>query len=138
MESNTAVVFLGLIALALVVQTALLIGMAVSARKVVARLTVLERSVEEDVRPALASVKRIAGNAEVVSRHLVDELPVFEAALHDAVANVRRVTHLIETVETFVLRPLGPLVKGLAVVQGVRRGLTSLRRPEGLLPSGRS
>jgi hypothetical protein len=139
MDSNTAVVFLGLIALALLVQTAMLVGMAIAARTAVKRLAALERTVEDDVRPTLAHVKRITGNAEVISRHLVEEVPRLQSALQDATANIHRVSRMIDVVENLVLRPLGPLAKGLAVFQGVRKGLSVLRSrsDSNLLSSGR-
>jgi hypothetical protein len=128
MDSSAVVILLVVIALGILVQTSLLVAVVVTGRKMAGRLAMLER----DLRPSLESACRAADNAALISERLANTMPQLEGALSDAAANVRRVTRLIEAVEGVVLRPLAPLAKGWAVVQGVRKGLSAWRRPPGL------
>jgi hypothetical protein len=138
MDSNLAVAFLGLIAVALVVQTGYLIYLGRAGQKVANRLAALEQQLTEEVRPTLASLQRLTENAELISRRVALGMPQFEAAVQEAVHNIRRATEAIDLLESVLLMPLRPLARGFALFKGLRRGLESYRSAPRLTSGNRS
>jgi hypothetical protein len=133
MDQSLMLILLGVIAVVLVAQTALLAWLGLTGQRLARRLSVLERDFGEELRPSLASARRVAENAERISESLVGGLPQLEQAIEDAAENVRRATRMMELLENLVVRPLRPLAAGWALWRGVRSGLEAYRRP-GLPP----
>lgn len=123
------VVFLGLIALSSVVQTAFLIGVAREGKRLGQRLDELQRRFETEIRPSLENISRIsknlAGASEILSRQVtrVDDL------LADTIAKVEDTTSALRRT---VLRPLGPILDIAALFKGVQRGYEIYKRLGGI------
>jgi hypothetical protein len=122
-----ATAFLGVIALALLVQTGYLVYLGMVGRKAVRRLDALEQELTRDVRPALQSLRRVSENVELVSARVAAGMPEIELAMQETARNVRRAGEAIETLEKLVLKPLRPLAQGLALWRGLRRGFETYR-----------
>lgn len=114
------VIFLGIIALASVVQAAFLIGLALEGKKLSRRVAELQDRVERDLRPSLANLSRMSSNLAEVSDLAVLQVRRVDGLLADTIDKIEETTTLIRQV---VLRPIGPLVDLAALLKGIRRGL---------------
>ncbi|HET7293008.1 MAG TPA: hypothetical protein VFM88_11320 [Vicinamibacteria bacterium] len=114
------VVFLGIIALGSLVQSAFLIGLAVSARRLSRRVADLQERVDRDLRPALDHLSRVTRNLAEVADLAVLQARRVDDLLADTVEKIESTT---EVVRKLVLRPLGPLADLAAFFKGLRRGL---------------
>lgn len=114
------VVFLGVIALGSLVQTAFLIGLAVQGRRLAQRVAELQDRVERDIRPTLDNLSRVTRNLAEVSDLAVLQVRRFDGLLADTIEKVEETTNMVRKV---VLRPLGPLVDLAAFLRGIRRGI---------------
>jgi hypothetical protein len=122
-----ATVFLGIIAIALLVQTGYLVYLGMAGRKAVRRLEALELAFRRDVRPALESLRRVSENVELVSARVLAGMPQIEVAMQEAAHNARRAGQAIAVFESLVLTALRPLARGLALFKGIRRGFDTFR-----------
>jgi hypothetical protein len=111
-------VFLGLIALALVVQTVIAVRLAMAGQRVVERLDALETRLQQDLKQPLEQLVRVAASLEVVTEAAVRQIPQVEAAIADTVRSVHRVASILDFT---ALTALGPVGKGVAVFRAVRR-----------------
>jgi hypothetical protein len=118
--SNWAVVFLGIIALASLVQAVFLVALAIAGRRVARRLDELEQRIDRELRPSLESLNRIARNLGEVSDLAVLGARRMDATLADLLDKVEDTATLIRRT---LIRPLGPLVDIAAFLKGLRRGL---------------
>lgn len=118
--STWAVVFLGIIALASLVQAVFLVALAISGRRVARRLDELELRIERDLRPGIESLTRIARNLGEVSDLAVLGARRVDVTLADLLEKVEDATAQIRRT---LIRPLGPLVDIAAFLKGLRRGL---------------
>jgi hypothetical protein len=114
------IVFLGIIALASVVQAAFLIGLALEGRKLSRRVAELQERVERDLRPSLENLSRVTRNLAEVTDLAVLQVRRVDGLLADTIDKIEDTTTLIKQV---VLKPLGPLVDIAAFLKGLRRGL---------------
>ncbi len=113
-------VFLGIIALASIVQAGFLIGLALAGRKLSRRVTDLQERVERDLRPTLDNLSRVTRNLAEVTDLSVLQVRRVDGLLADTIDKIEETTTLIRQV---VLRPIGPLVDIAAFFKGLRRGL---------------
>lgn len=118
--STWGVVFLGIIALASIVQAGFLIGLALEGRKLSRRVAELNDRVERELRPGLDNLSRMSRNLAEVSDLAVLQVRRIDGLLADTIEKVEETTTIIRRV---VLRPIGPLVDLAAFLKGVRRGL---------------
>jgi hypothetical protein len=132
-EASWGPVLLGLITLVLLIQTAVLITLALAARRLLARARTLEDEIRSGVVPSLARLGRVAENAEEISDRLVRGLPHLEGAVADAAENIQRANRIFEGLEGLLSLPLRPIARGLAFLRGVRRSESERSRPA--LPS---
>jgi hypothetical protein len=114
------VVFLGLIALGSLVQTAFLVRIALAGRELSQRLAELQERVDRELRPTLDNLSRVTRNLAEVSDVAVLQVRRVDDLLADTIEKIEGTTTLVKQV---VLRPLGPLVDIAAFFKGVRRGL---------------
>jgi len=115
MDSAWALVLLGLIAAASVVQATFLIALAMESRRFAARLD----GVERDVRPHLERMGDVIENVAQLTAGAARRLPQIESTVEDTLHKLRRTTDLVETL---ALKPLQPVAKALALWRGLRRG----------------
>lgn len=133
MES-LGLVFLGLIALASLVQGLFLIGLGLGGLKLMRRIEELQGRVERELRPVLASVSRITRNVSEVTAVTSAQVERMEALVdHTA----RRVDETKAQVREALSVPLGGLAEVSALLKGFRRGLEVYQRLGGLEAQGR-
>jgi hypothetical protein len=114
------VVFLGIIAVASVVQSAFLIGLMLEGKKLSKRVADMQDKIEREIKPSLDNVTRVTRNLAEVSDLAVLQARRVDGLLADTIEKVEETTTLIRKV---VLRPIGPLVDIAAFLKGIRRGL---------------
>lgn len=114
------VIFLGIIALASIVQAGFLVGLALEGRKLSRRVAELNDRVERELRPSLDNLARMSRNLADVSDLAVLQVRRVDGLLADTIEKVEETTDVIRKV---VLRPIGPLVDVAAFLKGIRRGL---------------
>jgi hypothetical protein len=115
-----AVVFLGIIALASVVQAGFLIRLALEGRKLSARVSELQGRVERELRPSLDNLSRVTRNLAEVSDLGVLQMRRVDGLLADTIEKVEETT---AQVKQLVLKPIAPLVDLAAFLKGLRRGI---------------
>ncbi len=131
---DLGLVFLGVIALASLVQGLFLIGLGVGGLKLMRRVQELQGRFEEELKPAVASVSRITKNVAEVSAVASLQSQRVEALVDHTLARLedtrRRVREALSV-------PLGGLVELSALLKGFRRGLDVYQRLGGLEAQGR-
>lgn len=120
MESPVALVFLGLIAAATIVQATLLLSLVNKGRELAGRIEAIER----DLRPRLQRVGDVVDNVGQLAEGVLRRLPEVESTLDDAMRKVRRTTGMVETL---VVKPLLPLATAVALWRGFRTGASFYR-----------
>lgn len=114
------VVFLGIIAVAALVQASFLIGLATTGRRLAHRLDALQARLDQELVPALQSLERFTRNAAEISDLATLQARRVDLMLVDTIEKVEDTTALLQRL---VLRPLRPLSYGLALLRAVRRGI---------------
>jgi hypothetical protein len=133
MES-LGLVFLGLIALASLVQGLFLIGLGWGGLKLMRRVEELQGRVERELRPALASVSRITRNVSEVTEVASAQVQRMEALVDHTVGRVEETRAQMREAMSV---PLGGLAEISALLKGFRRGLEVYQRLGGLEAQGR-
>jgi hypothetical protein len=117
---DLALAFLGVIALASLVQIGFLVYLGLSGLRIARRASALNKAVQEEIRPALENVTRVAGDLAEVS-----ELATAQARkVEDLVAEtMARVEDVRVQVASAAARPLDSVRDLGAVLKAFRRGL---------------
>jgi hypothetical protein len=131
---SLAVTFLGVIALASIVQAAFVLGLMVYGRRMGQRLDQLQDRLEREIQPTLEALSRVTRNLDEVSDLAVLQARRLDDLLADTLAKVEEAT---DAVRRIVLRPLGPLVEITAFFKGIRRGLEVFHQLRGVDNQGR-
>jgi hypothetical protein len=126
---SLGLVFLGVIALASLVQGAFLVGLALGGLRLARRMGEIQRSVETEIRPAIDDVSRLARNLASVSEIATGQARRLEALV---AGTVTRVEGARSQVRSAVGPPLESLRDMGAIVKGVRRGLDVYHRLGGM------
>ena len=126
---SLALVFLGVIALASLVQGAFLVGLALGGLRLAKRMGEIQKSVETEIRPALDDVSRLAQNLAAVSEIATGQARRLEALVAHTVERVDRAR---AQVRTAVEHPVSAVSDVGAILKGVRRGLDVYQRLGGL------
>jgi len=114
------VVFLGIIALASLVQGAFLVGLMVFGRRLAQRLDALQARIDRDVTPALENLARVSRAAAEVADLAALQARRIDLVLADTVEKIEETTTLVQQL---VVKPLKPLAGVLAFVKGIQRGV---------------
>ena len=133
MES-LGLVFLGLIALASLVQGLFLIGLGWGGLKLMRRIEELQGRVERELRPALASVSRITRNVSEVTDVASAQVQRMEGLVDHTMGRVEETRAQMREAMSV---PLGGLAEIAALLKGFRRGLEVYQRLGGLEAQGR-
>ena len=126
---SLGLVFLGLIALASLVQGLFLVGLGWGGLKLMRRIQQVQVGVERELKPALASVSRITRNVTEVSEVASAQAQRVEALVEHTLA---RVDETKEQMREALSIPRGGLVEVAALLKGFRRGLDVYQRLGGL------
>ncbi len=129
MTESWGVAFLGVIALASLVQAGFLIGLAVAGRRLTRRLDVMQDRIDREIRPAMDNLARISRNFAEVTDLVTLQARRIDDLLVDTIEKVEDATTMIRRV---VIRPLGPLVDLTAFLKGIRRGVEVYYKLRGL------
>jgi hypothetical protein len=122
---DLALIFLGVIALASLVQGLFLAGLAWGGLRAMRRIAEVQKSVREEIRPALDNAARVTHELAEASRLAGEQVRRIRGAAMDSVARVEE-TRI--RVREAVAGPSGSLKDVLALVRGVRRGMDVYRR----------
>ena len=126
---SLGLVFLGVIALASLVQGAFLIGLALGGLRIARRVGEIQKSVESEIRPALDEVSQVARNLAAVSEIATAQAQRLEGLVAHTVS---RVQDARAQVSGAVAQPLSSFRDVGAILKGVRRGLEVYKRLGGL------
>lgn len=122
---NLALVFLGVIAVAALVQGAFLVALGVGGLRLLRRVTELHKGLQAEIRPAFENMNRIATDLTEVSVVTAAQVQKIEDLVAETVARVEDVRVQIATA---VARPLDSFHDLGAVLKGLRRGLQVYRQ----------
>jgi len=114
------VVFLGVIALASVIQAGFLVGLMLFGRDLARRLDALQQRLDREVTPALDNLTRVSRAAAEISDLATLQARRIDLLLADTIEKVEETTGAIQQ---FVVRPLKPIGGILALLRGLQRGL---------------
>jgi hypothetical protein len=114
------IVFLGIIALASVVQAGFLIGLVVAGSRLARRVDELSRRLDREVSPALENFTRVSRAAAEISDLAVLQARRVDLMLADTIDKIEETTGLFQQ---FVVRPLKPIGGVFAFLRGIQRGL---------------
>ena len=123
------VVFLGLIALASLVQAGFLIGLALGGLRLAKRVDELSARLDRDIKPALESLTRVSRGAAEIADLATLQARRVDQLLADTIDKIEETTGVIQQLVVRPLKPLGgilALLRGRAARDG---GLPPARRP---------
>jgi hypothetical protein len=131
---TTGVWFLGVIAVASLVQAGFLVALAVGGLKLMKRVDELQSRLDREIRPAFEHLARVTRNLAEVSDLATLQARRIDYFLADTVDKLEDLT---ANIRSLVVRPLGPLADIMAFVKGLRRGVDVYREMSGE-PRGRA
>ncbi len=117
---SSGVFFLGIIALASLVQAAFVIALALAGRRVARRVDEIQRQIDTDIRPALEHVTRVSRNLGEIS----DRAVLQARRIDDAISEVlQTLDGTVRSIRRTASESLGPLFDLAAFAKGIRRGV---------------
>jgi hypothetical protein len=122
--SEWAVVFLGVIALAAVVQCAFVVIAAQSLRSSGERVTELCQKFDTELRPTLQDLRQSAASLRAIADSGREQAARVEALLSTTLANIETT---VESVRSLVQKPIATLNDLSAFWGGLRRGFETYR-----------
>jgi hypothetical protein len=122
-----AVFFLGVMALAAVVQCAFVIVAALGLRRSGAQVGEMCQRFDAEMRPALEDLRKGAANLRAISDSGREQAARVEALLSTTLENVETT---IENIRTLVIKPIASLTELTAFWNGIRSGLETYRNSE--------
>ena len=128
------VVFLGVIAVATLVQAAFMVGLALGGLRLFRRVEELQTRIDRELKPTLDHLSRITRNVAEVTDLATLQARRIDYFLADTVDKLEDLTSAVRNV---VSRPLGPLADVLAFVKGLRKGIDAYRQLGGFESSRR-
>jgi hypothetical protein len=120
-------VFLGIIALSVVVMAAVQVGVLVYGARLARRVNTLTEHVEREVRPVLAHLQTMSAEAARASTLAAQQVDRADRLFADVSGRLEQTVAAVQTTL------IAPAREGLAVVAGIRAALSALRdrRPHG-------
>jgi hypothetical protein len=134
MDSPGLQILLGAIVLSSIVQTVVLVGVAIGGMQLMRRIQQLQGMVEREIQPVLDSVNSITRNVAEASDVAVLQVRRMEAVVEET---IERLDEAKAQVRRVIQKPRGLLGDVTAVWKGVRRGLAVYHRLGGLQAPGR-
>jgi hypothetical protein len=125
---SLGVAFLGVIALASLVQAIFIIVLAAGGRRLARQVEELQTRFDRELRPILDNLARTSRNLAEVSDLATLQARRIDELIADTVDKIEDATTMLRKV---VMRPLGPLVDAAAFLKGIRRGLQVYRTLRG-------
>jgi hypothetical protein len=120
-------VFLGVIAVASLVQAMFVIALALAGRRLFAKLEELQERVDQQLDPVLGQVAKIARNVADVSETVVAQGQRVDAFVAETTDRLRETT---DYVQRAVVKGAAPLVQIGALWSGIRRAFETWQQPE--------
>ena len=117
--------FLGVIALATLVQAGFTVALALGGLRLARRIDELSIRVDRELKPTLDNLSRVTRNLAEVSDLATLQARRVDRLLADTVEKLEEVATIVRRV---VVRPLGPLADLAALFKGLRRGLDIYRQ----------
>jgi len=114
------VFFLGVIALASVVQAGFLIGLVIYGRRLAHRMDALQARLDREISPALENFNRVSRAAAEIADLATLQARRFDLVLADTIEKIEEAT---ATVQQLVVRPLKPIGGIVAFLKGLQRGM---------------
>jgi len=114
------VLFLGVIALASVVQAGFLIGLVVYGRRLARRVDALQLRLDREISPALENFNRVSRAAAEIADLATLQARRLDLVLADTIEKFEEAT---ATIQQFVVRPLKPIGRVVAFLKGLQRGM---------------
>jgi hypothetical protein len=114
------VFFLGVIALASVVQAGFLIGLVVYGRRLAQRVDALQVRLDREISPALENFNRVSRAAAEIADLATLQARRLDLVLADTIEKIEETT---ATIQQFVVRPLKPIGGIVAFLKGLQRGM---------------
>jgi hypothetical protein len=117
--SPWGIVFLGVIALASVVQAAFLVGLVVYGRRLARQVEALQSRLDREISPVLQSVSRVGQAAGEIADLATLQARRLDLVLADTIEKVEETTAVIQRL---VVKPLKPIGLVAAFLKGLQRG----------------
>jgi len=114
------VLFLGVIALASLVQAGFLIGLVVYGRRLSRRVDALQVRLDREISPALENFNRVSRAAAEIADLATLQARRLDVVLADTIEKFEETT---ATFQQFVVRPLKPIGAIVAFLKGLQRGM---------------
>jgi hypothetical protein len=114
------VFFLGVIALASVVQAGFLLGLVFFGRRLAQRVDALQARLDREISPALENFNRVSRAAAEIADLATLQARRIDLLLADTIDKVEETT---ATIQQFVVRPLKPIGGIVAFLKGLQRGM---------------
>jgi hypothetical protein len=127
--------FLGLIALAAVVQAGFLIGLVVFGLRLARRMDALQSRLDKEITPALENFTRASRAVAEISDLATLQARRLDLLLADTIEKIEETTGVIQQL---VVRPLKPVGGILAFLRGLQRGMEVYRQLGGSVDPGAS
>jgi len=122
------VFFLGLIALASLVQAGFVVTLARAGRRVATRVDDIQRQIDRDIRPALDNLTRITRNVGEISDRAVLQARRIDDAISDV---LREIDASVRALRRTASESFGPLFDLASFLKGVRRAVEVYYRLRG-------
>lgn len=119
--SQTGELFLGLIALAVMVMAAIQVGAIVAGVRIARRVDRMARQLDEDIKPLLANLTAMTSEAARAAALAARQVERLDEVLGNLAA---RADETLAAAQAFVA---GPARQGMAIVTGVRAVFEALR-----------
>ncbi len=127
------VVFLGVIALAALVQAGFLVGLVVFGLRLARRMDEIQLRLDRDITPALENFTRVSRAAAEIADLATLQARRLDMLLADTIDKVEETTGVIQQL---VVRPLKPVGGILAFLKGLQRGMEVYRQLGGRAGQG--
>ena len=114
------VVFLGVIAVASLVQAAFMVGLALGGLRLARRLAELSDKLDREIKPALDNVTRVSQAAAEIADLATLQARRLDLLFADTVEKIEETTGVIQQL---VVRPLKPVGAIMAFMRGLQRGM---------------
>jgi hypothetical protein len=114
------VVFLGVIALASIVQAGFLIGLVVYGRRIARRVDALQVRLDREISPALENFNRVSRAAAEIADLATLQARRIDLLLADTIEKIEETTNVVQQLVVKPLKPIGGIV---AFLKGLQRGM---------------